>query len=55
MVESDTRVADLKLEDFDKMFSLLHMELNDNFTHVNELRNFYAHFRPAVENAKFAD
>ncbi|EJD76786.1 hypothetical protein LOAG_16362 [Loa loa] len=55
VVESDAKVADLKLEDFDKMFSLLHTELNDDFTHINELRNFYAHFRSATENAKFAD
>ncbi|CAG9536317.1 unnamed protein product [Cercopithifilaria johnstoni] len=55
VIESDAKVADLKLEDFDKMFSLLHMELNDNFRYISELRNFYAHFRPAVENAKFAD
>uniref|UniRef100_A0A0R3RYN7 UDENN FLCN/SMCR8-type domain-containing protein n=1 Tax=Elaeophora elaphi TaxID=1147741 RepID=A0A0R3RYN7_9BILA len=55
VVESHAKVADLKLEDFDKMFSLLHTELNDNFTYVSALRNFYAHFRPAIENAKFAD
>ncbi|KAL3985329.1 hypothetical protein ACH3XW_38180 [Acanthocheilonema viteae] len=55
VVEPDAKVADLQLEDFDKIFSLLHMELNDNFTYINELRNFYAHFRPAIENAKFAD
>uniref|UniRef100_A0A5S6PIR2 Bm2867 n=2 Tax=Brugia TaxID=6278 RepID=A0A5S6PIR2_BRUMA len=55
LVESDAKVADLKLEDFDKIFSLLHIELNDDFAHIGELRNFYAHFRPAIENAKFAD
>ncbi|OZC09741.1 hypothetical protein X798_03144 [Onchocerca flexuosa] len=55
VVGSDAKVADLKLEDFDQMFNLLHMELNDDFTYISELRNFYAHFRPTTENAKFAD
>uniref|UniRef100_A0A915PJP1 Uncharacterized protein n=1 Tax=Setaria digitata TaxID=48799 RepID=A0A915PJP1_9BILA len=55
VIESDAKVADLKLEDFDEMFSLLHTELNEDFTHISDLKNFYAHFRPATENVKFAD
>ncbi|MCP9264846.1 Son of sevenless-like protein 1 [Dirofilaria immitis] len=35
VVESDAKVADLKLENFDQIFSLLHMELNDDFAHIS--------------------
>ncbi|VDN07169.1 unnamed protein product [Thelazia callipaeda] len=55
VVDSNTRVADLKLEEFDKIFSLIHTEINDDFKHINELRSFYAYFMPADENVKFAD
>lgn len=55
IVSSDATVADLRLQDFDEMFSAFHGDLNDGFAHASEMKNFCAQFRPTATDTRFVD
>lgn len=55
LVGRETKVADLELQDFDKLFCVVQDGFNDDYALADELNHFHTQFRPVPGEARFAD